>query len=163
MIRNLRAVGAALLIAPVCAAFVPIAPVVFAPAAAEPAASAQSLRTVPLKIGGQGKVRTFTVEVATTFEQQETGLMYRKTMPADHGMIFPMSPPRPATFWMKNTYLPLDLIFIGPDHRIVRIAENAVPLSLDLIDCPEPAAAVLELNGGAVKAQGIAVGDQVRW
>lgn len=163
MIRNLRAAGAAFLVAPVCAAFLSAAPAVFAPAAAEPAASAQSLRTVPLTITGQGKPRTFKVEVATTFEQQETGLMYRKTMQADHGMIFPMSPPRPATFWMKNTYLPLDIIFIGPDRRIIRIAANAVPLSLDLIDCPEPAAAVLELNGGAAKAQGIAVGDQVRW
>lgn len=130
---------------------------------AEPAASAQSLKTVPLSIATKGQVRRFQVEVAATPEQQETGLMYRKTMPAGHGMIFPMSPPRPASFWMKNTYLPLDLIFIGPDKRIIRIAENAVPLSLDLIDCPEPAAAVLELNGGAVHAQGIAVGDLVRW
>jgi uncharacterized membrane protein (UPF0127 family) len=133
------------------------------PVAAEPAATAQSLRTVPLTITSHGKARTFKVEVAATPEQQETGLMYRKTMPADHGMIFPMDPPRGASFWMKNTYLPLDLVFIGPDKRIIRIAENAVPLSLDLIECPEPAAAVLELNGGAVHNQGIAVGDLVRW
>jgi uncharacterized membrane protein (UPF0127 family) len=153
MIRFFGAVAAALLFAAGSVA----------PVAAEPAATAQSLRTVSLKIAGHGKARTFNVEVAATPEQQETGLMYRKTMPADHGMIFPMDPPRGASFWMKNTYLPLDLVFIGPDRRIIRIAENAVPLSLDLIECPEPAAAVLELNGGAVHKQGIAVGDLVRW
>lgn len=134
-----------------------------APVVAEPASSAQSLRTVPLSIAARGKARTFKVEVASTPEQQETGLMYRKTMPADHGMIFPMDPPRPASFWMKNTYLPLDIVFIGPDKRIIRIAENATPLSLDLIDCPEPVVAVLELNGGAAAKQGIAAGDTVRW
>lgn len=134
-----------------------------APGAAEPAPAAQSLRTVPLRIATKAQPRRFQVEVAATPDQQETGLMYRRTMPADHGMIFPMSPPRPASFWMKNTYLPLDILFIGPDKRIIRIAENAVPLSLDLIDCPQPAAAVLELNAGAVHAQGIAVGDRVSW
>jgi uncharacterized membrane protein (UPF0127 family) len=153
MIRFAGAAAAALLFA--AAAITPVA--------AEPATSAQSLRTVPLKITGKGKVRAFQIEVAATPEQQEKGLMYRRTMPADHGMIFPMDPPRGVSFWMKNTYLPLDLVFIGPDKRIIRIAENAVPLSLDLIECNEPVAAVLELNGGAARKQGIAAGDLVRW
>ena len=136
-----------------------------APVAAqiEPAVPATSAKTIPLHIRSGKQDRLFRVEVAATPEQQERGLMFRRTMAADHGMIFPMSPPRPASFWMKNTYIPLDIIFIGPDHRIIRIAENAAPLSLDLIDCPEPAAAVLELNGGMAKARGIAAGDLVRW
>jgi uncharacterized membrane protein (UPF0127 family) len=153
MIRFLSAAAAAFLFASAS----------LAPVAAEPAATAQSLRTVSLSIAGKGKPHIFKVEVAATPDEQETGLMYRKTMPADHGMIFPMDPPRPASFWMKNTYLPLDIVFIGPDKRIIRIAENATPLSLDLIDCPEPAAAVLELNGGAAHKLGIAAGDRVGW
>ena len=153
MIRTAAAIAATLL-------FVSIP---LAPGVTEPAPTARSLRIVPLSIATKGRPRRFRVEVAATPDQQETGLMYRRTMPADHGMIFPMNPPRPASFWMKNTYLPLDIIFIGPDKRIIRIAENAVPLSLDLIDCPQPAAAVLELNAGAVRAEGIAVGDRVSW
>lgn len=124
---------------------------------------AETAKTIPLHIRSGEQNRTFRVEVATTPEAQERGLMFRRSMAADHGMIFPMNPPRPASFWMKNTYIPLDIVFIGPDHRIIRIAENATPLSLDLIDCPDPAAAVLELNGGTAKARGIAVGDAVRW
>jgi uncharacterized membrane protein (UPF0127 family) len=153
MIRPLGAVLAAslLLLAPA------------APSVAQETGVAQSLKAVPLSIESRGKLRRYQVEVAATPGQQEIGLMFRKTMPTDHGMIFPMKPPRPVSFWMKNTWLPLDLIFIGPDKRIVRIAENAKPLSLDLIDCPEPVSAVLELNGGAARAAGISVGDSVRW
>ncbi|MDO6416421.1 DUF192 domain-containing protein [Sphingomonas sp. BIUV-7] len=153
MILPFRAAAAALLL-------------VAAPAASLSAQStnvAQSLKAVPLVITSHGKALRFQVEVARTSEQQEIGLMFRKTMPADHGMIFPMSPPRAVSFWMKNTWLPLDLVFIGPDGRIIRIAENAQPLSLDLIECAEPVAAVLELNGGAARKQGIAAGDLVRW
>lgn len=133
------------------------------PSLARPADTAQSLSVVPLTITGKGKAHRYKVEVAATPEQQETGLMYRRTMPADHGMIFPMDPPRGTSFWMKNTYLPLDLIFIGPDRRIIQISANAKPLSLDLIECAQPVAAVLELNGGAAARQGLAVGDAVRW
>ena len=153
MIRPMRAVAAALL-----ALALPAAPVF-----AELPGVAQSLRAVPLTIVTRAAPRRFRVEVAATPDQQATGLMFRRTMPADHGMIFPMDPPRSTSFWMKNTYLPLDLLFIGPDRRIVRIAADAQPLSLDLIECPEPVAAVLELNGGAAAKLGIAVGDAVRW
>ena len=95
--------------------------------------------------------------------QQERGLMYRRHMAPRHGMIFPMNPPRPATFWMKNTYIPLDLIFIGPDHHIISIAANAKPMSQDLIPCESPVAAVLELNGGIAAKAGIKPGDTVAW
>ncbi|WP_254601921.1 DUF192 domain-containing protein [Sphingomonas bacterium] len=130
-------------------------------AAAQPAVVAAA-PTIPLTIRGS-HMRHFRVETAATPESQERGLMYRKYMPADQGMIFPMEPPRPATFWMKNTYLPLDIIFIGPDHRIISIAARAKPLSEDLIPCPQPVAAVLELNGGVAAKQGIKPGDVVEW
>nr|WP_279587868.1 DUF192 domain-containing protein [Sphingomonas vulcanisoli] len=101
--------------------------------------------------------------MALTGEEQEIGLMFRKHMAPSHGMIFPMNPPRPATFWMKNTYLPLDIVFIGPDHRIISIAANAKPMSEDLIPCDSPVAAVLELNGGIAARQGVKPGDKVDW
>lgn len=120
------------------------------------------LPTTALTITG-AHAHKYVVEKAISGEEQERGLMYRKFMPANHGMIFPMDPPRPVTFWMKNTYLPLDLVFIGPDRRIISIAANAKPMSEDLIPCDKPVAAVLELNGGAAARAGIKPGDKVAW
>ena len=127
------------------------------------AETATTAKLVPLTVTTAGGVRRFQVEVARTPEEQEKGLMFRTEMPADQGMIFPMSPPRVATFWMKNTVLPLDLVFIRADGTIARIAERAVPYSLDVIDSGEPVAAVLELNGGAAATAGMAAGDKVSW
>jgi len=135
-------------------------------ALAEPKPSdvAVNARTVPLTISGTGhRVLKFRVEVARTPAQQELGLMYRRKMAADHGMIFPMTPPRFASFWMRNTYLPLDLIFVRADGTIASIAPDAKPLSLDTIDSFEPVAAVLELNAGVAARRGIKAGDRVRW
>ncbi|PTQ09397.1 hypothetical protein CLG96_14415 [Sphingomonas oleivorans] len=129
--------------------------------ARETGASASAL--VPLTIQTAKGARRYSVEVARTPAEQERGLMFRTEMPADQGMIFPMDPPRPATFWMKNTVLSLDLIFIRADGTIARIAERAMPYSLDLIDSGEPVAAVLELNGGTAATDGIAEGDKVSW
>jgi uncharacterized membrane protein (UPF0127 family) len=78
-------------------------------------------------------------------------------------MIFPMNPPRPASFWMKNTVISLDLIFIRPDGTIARIAAEAVPYSLEPIDSGEPVSAVLEIAGGRAAELGISEGDKVRW
>ena len=89
--------------------------------------------------------------------------MFRTSVAPGAGMLFPMSPPRPASFWMKNTLIPLDLLFIRADGTIARIAANAVPESLALIESGEPVAAVLELAGGEAARQGIAPGDAVRW
>lgn len=89
--------------------------------------------------------------------------MFRKVVPHGTGMIFPMAPPRPAGFWMKNTLVPLDMLFIRADGTIARIAANTVPLSLDTVESGEPVAAVLEIAGGAAAAQGIAEGDRVHW
>jgi uncharacterized membrane protein (UPF0127 family) len=128
------------------------------------ASDAPSANLVPLTITtANGQQRRYMVEVARTPEQQERGLMFRSEMARDHGMIFPMAPPRRATFWMKNTILPLDIIFIRADGTIARVAEHTVPYSLDMVDAGEAVGAVLELNAGVASADGIAAGDRVKW
>jgi uncharacterized membrane protein (UPF0127 family) len=107
--------------------------------------------------------RRFTVEVARTPEQQAQGLMHRQSLAPDAGMIFPYDPPQQAAFWMKNTVIPLDMIFIRPDGTIAQIAANTVPYSLDPVPSLEPVAAVLEIAGGRAGELGIAVGDRVSW
>lgn len=103
------------------------------------------------------------VEVARTEAEQQRGLMYRTSLAPDGGMLFPFRPPRPASFWMKNTFIPLDMIFIRADGSIARIAEETVPQSLDTVSSGEPVAAVLEIAGGRSAALGIAEGDHVSW
>ena len=125
--------------------------------------SSAGLAQVPLTIESSGKKHRFTVEVAETGEQQAQGLMFRQSLAPDHGMVFPRDPPGDASFWMKNTLIPLDMIFIRPDGTIARIAENAVPLSLDPVPSLEPVGAVLEIAGGRSAELGIKVGDKVRW
>lgn len=110
----------------------------------------------------------FRVELANTVETQQRGLMYRTDIPKDGGMLFAPYPPegggpREASFWMKNTPSPLDIIFIRADGTIARIAENTVPFSEAQVPSGEPVAAVLELNGGRSAELGIAEGDKVTW
>lgn len=107
--------------------------------------------------------RRFVAEVARTPEQQATGLMNRQSLAPDRAMIFPYEPPQPASFWMKNTLIPLDMIFIRADGTIARIAENTVPLSLDPVLAGEPVAAVMEIAGGRAAELGIKAGDKVEW
>jgi uncharacterized membrane protein (UPF0127 family) len=121
------------------------------------------LPVIPLSVTSGRKAHTFRVELAATGQQQELGLMYRTQMGADEGMIFPMKPPRLATFWMHNTVLPLDIIFIGTDGRIITIAANAVPYDDSTIPSGGVASGVLELNGGRAAQLGIKVGDRVTW
>ena len=128
-----------------------------------PAVSQAGLDLVPLVIDSDGRSHRFTVEVARTPSEQARGLMYRASLAPDAGMIFPFVPPRPASFWMKNTLIPLDMIFIRADGTIARIAANTVPLSLDPVAVSEPVAAVLELAGGRARELGIDPGDRVRW
>ena len=118
---------------------------------------------MPLTIRSGGRTHRFVVEVARTPEQQATGMMNRQSVAPDRGMLFPYSPPQPVAFWMKNTLIPLDMIFIGEDGRISRIAENAVPMSLDVVPSVEPVVAVLELGGGRAAALGLKPGDRVEW
>jgi uncharacterized membrane protein (UPF0127 family) len=98
-----------------------------APASVHPISG---LKVVPLTISTKNGRHTFRVEVAVSEEEQAKGLMFRTQMGADEGMIFPMDPPRMAAFWMKNTVIPLDIVFIGPDHRVLNVAANAVPYDL---------------------------------
>jgi uncharacterized membrane protein (UPF0127 family) len=118
---------------------------------------------VPLVIRSANGQHHFTVEVAATPEQQETGLMFRTSLAGDRGMIFPYDPPIDASFWMKNTLIPLDIVFIGANGRIVRIAANATPMSLDPIPSGAPVSGVLELRGGRAAELGIREGDAVSW
>jgi uncharacterized membrane protein (UPF0127 family) len=100
--------------------------------------------------------------VAASPEQQERGLMFRKSVAPDAGMIFPYNPPQQVAFWMKNTLVPLDIIFIDANHKIARIT-NAQPLDLTPLPSGVPVSGVLELAGGRAAELGIKEGDTVRW
>jgi uncharacterized protein len=117
---------------------------------------------VPLTIHSANGSHRFTVEIAQTPEQQETGMMFRRSVPKNHGMIFPYEPSQEVAFWMKNTLVPLDMLFIRSDGTIVRIV-TAKPLSLDPVPSGEPIAAVLELRGGRSAELGISEGDRADW
>lgn len=125
--------------------------------------SIAGLDIVPLTIEHGGKRTRFQVEVARTSEEQAKGLMFRESLPPNEGMIFPFPSPRMASFWMKNTFIPLDIVFIRSDGTITNIAENTVPQSLTPVSSTEPVAAVLEVAGGRTAMLGIKAGDKVRW
>jgi uncharacterized membrane protein (UPF0127 family) len=125
--------------------------------------SPAGLEQVPLTITSTTKVHRFTVEVARTEEEQATGLMNRSSLVPDRGMIFPFEPPREASFWMKNTLIPLDMIFVRADGTIANIEANTVPLSLQPVYSEGPVAAVLEIAGGRSAELGIKAGDSVKW
>jgi len=110
---------------------------------------------------GNGIRHGFTVEIADTPEKQETGLMFRTHMAPGHGMLFEFDRTDILRFWMKNTLIPLDMLFIAADGEIKKIHENAVPGSLAPVSSEVPVAAVLEINGGQARALGIATGDRV--
>ena len=137
-----------------------------------PAALAQSaaarvspsgLELTALEIRSGSRVHPFLVEVARTQAEQARGLMFRESLAPNAGMIFPFRPARPASFWMKNTLIPLDMIFIRSDGSIARIAANTVPHSLQPVGVSEPVAAVLEIAGGRAAELGIGAGDRVSW
>ncbi|WP_164118270.1 DUF192 domain-containing protein [Sphingorhabdus sp. Alg239-R122] len=126
--------------------------------------NAQSgLEVVPLTITDGDKVHTFRVEVARTPAQQAKGMMFRTEMADDTGMIFPFQIPKMASFWMRNTVISLDLVFVRQDGTIESIAANAEPYSLEGIRSGEPVAMVLEIRGGLAKELGISAGDTVHW
>lgn len=121
------------------------------------------LEVVPLTVSRVKRSHSFRVEVARTGNEQAKGLMFRTQMGPDEGMIFPMNPPRQASFWMRNTVIPLDIIFIGTDGRILNIAANAVPYDETPLPSAGLASGVLELNGGRAAQLGIKPGDKVEW
>jgi uncharacterized protein len=120
------------------------------------------LQQVPLTIHSANGDHHFTVEVAATAAQEERGMMFRRQVPANSGMIFLFSPAREVAFWMENTLVPLDIIFIRADGTIARIT-NAQPLDQTPLPSGEPIATVLEIAGGRAVELGIREGDKVSW
>jgi uncharacterized protein len=133
--------------------------------------SAQNRAPMDLATFAQGSVeiRTsphaqhFSVWIADTAERQTQGLMFVRDLPAERGMLFIEPAARPMAFWMKNTYIELDMLFIDADHRIVKIAARAPPFSLATISSDSPVIAVLEIKGGEAARRGIRVHDRVSW
>ncbi len=114
-----------------------------------------------ISIASKTKIHRFEVELALTPKQQMQGLMFRRKMGANVGMLFVHLRETPIKMWMKNTYLPLDMLFIARGGRVVKIAERTVPLSDQTIASGMPVIAVLELNSGTVSRLGIKLGDKV--
>jgi uncharacterized membrane protein (UPF0127 family) len=114
-----------------------------------------------LEIVTRSGVHSFTVELAATDEARSKGLMYRRELPEGRGMLFDFKQDQNAAMWMKNTYIPLDMIFIRADGRIQRIAENTTPESEKIITAGAPVRAVLEVTGGTARKLGIRAGDRV--
>lgn len=120
------------------------------------------LPVIDLVVQSGGKPHAFRVEVARSNQEQAKGLMFRTEMGADEGMLFPHDPPRAASFWMKNTVIPLDIIYVGTDRRILNIVD-AKPYDETPLPSAGVAAAVLELNGGRAAQLGLKPGDLVSW
>lgn len=123
------------------------------------AASAQTFE--PLTIRTKGGPQRFQVEVARNDADRAQGLMFRRSLAPDHGMLFDFARAEPVSMWMKNTYVSLDMLFIRPDGTIARVAENTEPLSTDIVVSGEPVLSVLEVPAGTAKRLGIKAGDTV--
>jgi uncharacterized membrane protein (UPF0127 family) len=115
-----------------------------------------------LEIVTASGIHEFSVEVMRSGLQRERGLMFRRFLPQERGMLFDFAAERPVTMWMKNTYLPLDMIFIGRAGKVVGLAENTEPLSEKIISSGAPAYGVLEVNAGTAARIGLRIGDSVR-
>ena len=130
--------------------------------AISPASFAQEAALEPLEIVTFSGTHRFSVEVMRTDEQRARGLMYRRFMPEDRGMLFDFKREEPVAMWMKNTYLSLDMVFIDKSGRVVNVAENTEPLSERIIPSSGPVLAVLEVNAGTARRIGLKVGDRLR-
>ena len=141
---------------------VPLLPLLLAAFYASPLfAQLVEFPTAPLTILAAGGPHRFTVELATSPAQMMQGLMFRKSLAPDAGMLFDYQAPSMASMWMKNTLIPLDMLFVDAGGHIVNIHERAVPGSLDAIAAAAPVRAVIELNGGTAGRLGIRPGDRV--
>jgi uncharacterized membrane protein (UPF0127 family) len=129
--------------------------------AALPAWALETFATSELTIATAGGPRKFKIELALSDTQMEQGLMFRRSLAADSGMLFDFKLPTSVTMWMKNTFIPLDMLFLDPSGRVIDIHERAVPQSTDIIAAKAPSRYVIELNGGTVSRLGIKSGDQV--
>lgn len=154
--------GAALATAIVMASLLTGAGVAASNAQAAPvAALVTPVDATPLKIETSSGTHAFEIELRNTPGGREVGLMHRKSMPANHGMLFDFEVAEPVAMWMKNTLLPLDMVFIRADGTIANIAAHAEPLSTRIIPASEPVRYVLELNAGVAERIGARPGDQV--
>lgn len=124
--------------------------------------AAAQLPVTPLTITSGEETHAFTVEIAATPEEIQQGLMFRESLAPDAGMLFDFGQSRPASMWMKNTLIPLDMLFMDETGKVVAIARNAVPRSTRSLGPGVPVRAVLELPGGRARELGIEPGDIVR-
>jgi hypothetical protein len=108
-----------------------------------------------------GQSFPFIIEIAETPEQQRYGLMFRRALPQDAGMLFISDPDRPVSMWMKNTYIPLDMLFIRHDGTIVKIITHAEPFDLTPLSSGEPVRGVIEINAGEAERRGLKIGDKI--
>jgi uncharacterized protein len=122
---------------------------------------AAAMATEALTIRSKNGPHAFAVEVMRDDASRARGLMFRRTMAPDHGMLFDFGQTLPVNMWMKNTYLPLDMVFIRADGTVARVAADAEPLSTRVIPSGEPVLSVLELNAGTAAKLGIRAGDRV--
>jgi len=134
-----------------------------APAPSEELHPVSGLRIIDVAVVDEDERHQFRVELADTREAQARGLMFRTELGDFEGMLFPSETPTPRSFWMRNTPLSLDIIFVGVDGRISNIAANTVPYSLESVLSEGPAIAVLELRAGRAAALGITAGDKVEY
>ena len=152
MVRRLLLVCAVLLVAPLGFAPLGFAPLGFA---------AELPHDIVLVEAAASQYR-FEVEVADDPAERAEGLMYRQSLADNAGMLFVYSQPQPVEFWMKNTPLSLDIVFVRDDGTIARIADHTTPMSEDLIPSGEPVRAVLEVKAGTMRQLGVTVGDRLR-
>ena len=134
---------------------------VIGPARAQSAPQSQPTTTEPLEIVTASGRHAFAIEVMRTDEERARGLMFRRFMPQDRGMLFDFKREEQVAMWMKNTYIPLDMVFMDRSGKVVNVAQNAEPLSERIIPSGAPTCAVLELNAGVAKAIGLKAGDRV--
>jgi len=124
-------------------------------------ASAFAAGTGTLVLKTETGDHNFNIEVATTKREQAVGLMFRRSLPENAGMLFIYEPPQPAAMWMKNTLIPLDMVFVAPDGTVLRIEANTEPFSTKIIPSEGTISAVLELNAGQADKIGLKRGDKV--
>jgi uncharacterized membrane protein (UPF0127 family) len=126
-----------------------------------PAAAEEDFPRAALEIRTAHGHQRFNIRIADTPARQELGLMFQTRLAADEGMLFPQEQPRVVSMWMKNTYIPLDMLFIDARGRIACLLAMTRPQSLEILSCPKPVKAVLEIGGGEASERGIRVGDRV--
>ena len=126
-----------------------------------PPVTGMAAETRPLVLETESGEHRYDVEVATTDGERALGLMFRRSLPDTAGMIFLYDPPQAVAMWMRNTFIPLDMVFIASDGRVHRIEANTEPFSTDLISSGAAIGAVLELNAGQAEKIGLKRGDRV--